>query len=175
MHSNVKRGIILLTVIFLVALGANAFAGWGRGSFGKGGPGRQCPGWGYDRPFYGRSDLNEADWKKLDQERQAFFKETETLRQQIYEKEMALASELAKATPDSAKAAEIQKALSELQGQFDLKHLDHVIKMRQINPNAGRGYMMGRGRGYGKGGGRGYMMGGTGPRGGGYGPGSCWR
>lgn len=115
----------------------------------------------------------------MDQERQAFFNDTEGLRQKIYENEMALQSELAKVTPDPAKAAEIQKEISTLRGQFDQKHLDHMIKMREVNPNAGRGYMMGRGRGYGMGAGRGYMMGGPGPRGGGYGGprggGPCWQ
>jgi len=156
-HSNLKKVIIMLAVIFLVAIGANAFAGWGRGFYGGGGQGWHHKGWGgYDRPGYGRSDVSEEDWKKMDQEREAFFKDTEALRQQIYEKEMALRSELAKAAPDAGKAAEIQKALSEHQGQFDQKHLDHMIKMREVNPNAGKGHMAGRGRMMDRG--RGHMM-----------------
>lgn len=179
-RNNLKKIIIMSAAIFLVAAGTNAFAGWGRGYYGSGGPGWQSRGGaGYDCPYYDRSDVNEEDWKKMDQEREAFFKDTEALRQKIYEKEMALRSELAKSAPDAANAAKIQKELSDLQGQFDQKQLDHMIKMREVNPNAGRGQMMGRGRGYGMGYGmgfgRGYMMGGPGPRGGGYGPGACWR
>jgi zinc resistance-associated protein len=169
-RNNLKKALIVVAVVFVVGVGANAFAGWGRGFHGGGGPGcGQNTGGGYDCPRYGRSDVSEEDRKKIDQERESFFKDTEALRQQIYEKEMALRSELAKVTPDAGMAAEIQKALSALQGQFDLKRLDHMIKMRGVNPNAGRGRMMGRGGMMSQG--RGYMMGGSGPRGGG----SCWQ
>lgn len=176
-HNTLRKLIIISAAVFLVAAGTTAFAGWGRGYYGSGGPGWQARGEaGYDCPLYGRSDVSEEDWKKMDQEREAFFKDTEELRQKIYEKEMALRSELAKSTPDAAVAAKVQKELSDFEGQFDQKLLDHTIKMREVNPNAGRGFMMGRGRGYGygMGFGRGYMMGGPGYRGG-YGPGSCWR
>jgi len=191
-QNTLRKLIIIPAAAFLVAAGTTAFAGWGRDYYGSGGPGWQARGGaGYDCPYYGRSDVNEEDWKKMDQEREAFFKDTEPLRQKIYEKEMALRSEFAKSTPDAAVAAKIQKELSDLEGQFDQKLLDHRIKMRELNPNAGRGYMMGRGRGYGHGMdynrgymmggpgygmgfGRGYMMGGPGYRGG-YGPGFCWR
>jgi zinc resistance-associated protein len=178
-HRNLRKVLIVLAVVFVVGVGTNALAGRGRGFCGGGGSGGyQKGGGGYACPNFGGSDISEDDWKKIDGARKAFFKDTEALRQQIYEKEMALRSELAKTAPDAAKAAELQTAISEHQGRFDQKHLDHMIKMRELNPNAGRGYMSGRGRmmGYGRGGymmgqGRGYMMGGSGPRGGG----SCWR
>lgn len=172
MKQNIlKKGIAVLTVIFLFGVGANAFAGWGRGYYGAG-PVGQYRGWGgYDGPFYGRSDISEEDWKKLDQERQAFLTDTEVLRRKIYEKEMALRSELAKSSPDAPLAAGIRKELSDLQAEFEQKRLSHMIKMREVNPNFGRGDRMGRGRGYG----RGYRMDGPGPRGYGYGPGACWR
>ena len=61
-HSNLKKVIIMLAVIFLVAISANAFAGWGRGFYGGGGPGWHHKGWGgYDSPTYGRSDVSEED------------------------------------------------------------------------------------------------------------------
>jgi Spy/CpxP family protein refolding chaperone len=68
-------------------------------------------------------------------------------------------SELAKAEPDAAKASGLQKEISELQAQLDQKRIDHMVEMRKVAPNAGRGYMRG-----------GPMMG-YGPRGGGY----CWQ
>jgi hypothetical protein len=155
-----KRGtigsfLIVLTVVSVVGLGANAFAGWGRGY----GPGMQrgSGGYGYNCP-YNRVSASEEDLAKMDQERQAFFKQTEDLRSRIADKEKELQVELGNQTPDAAKASEIQKALSDLYSQFDQSRLDHMIRMRQINPNAGAGYMAGR------------MMG-QGPGRGGFGPG----
>ena len=74
---------------------------------------------------------------------------------------------MATETAGPNKASDIQKDISKIEAELDQKRLDHVIKMKKINPNAGRGYMMGgRGcgemRGYGPGAGRG--------PGGGY----CW-
>jgi hypothetical protein len=37
----------------------------------------------------------------------------------------------------------MQKAVSDLQGSLDQKRLNHIMAMRKINPDAGRGYMLG--------------------------------
>ena len=77
----------------------------------------------------------------------------------MYEKERELQNELAKAEPDASKASGLQKEISELQAQLDQKRIDHMVEMRKLAPNAGKGYVRG-----------GSMMG-YGPRGGGY----CWQ
>jgi len=178
MKKNSTKMLMLFTIVTIVGFGAYAFADWGGG---WGHQGRGGPGYGYG------SDLNEDEYKKLDEERQAFFKETENLRQDIYEKELALERELTKESPDAKKAAKLHKELAELETRFEQKQIDHHLAVRKINPRMGRGYM-GRGgiMGYGRGGmmgsGRGGMMGsGRGGmmgygRGGmmGYGPGGCW-
>ena len=167
MKKNSGKMLMVLTVITIVGFSAYAFADWGMGSgrggwghHGRGGQhmGRGGPGYGYG------SDLNEDEYKKLDEERQAFFKETENLRQDIYEKELALERELTKESPDAKKAAKLHKELSEFETRFEQKQIDHHLAVRKINPRMGRGYM-GRGgmMGYGRGG---MMMG--------YGPGGCW-
>jgi hypothetical protein len=166
-HIKFKNVLIVLAVVSLLAVGMNAFAGWGRAHHYGPGPGWHQRGWGAGDYSYNRWNLSEDTYKKMDEERQAFYKDTEALRQKIYEKELALRSELAKETPDAKRAAEIQKEISELTSQFDQKRLDHMIRMRGIVPYAGKGYGMG-------GGPRGYGMG-RGPMGYGGGWGSCWR
>ena len=98
-----------------------------------------------------RGNLSDDDVAALEKEREAFFKATENLRQDIYAKRLALRSELAKKDPDVKNAQDLQKAISDLEAKIDQERVDHMIKMKKINPNAGRGY--GSGRGHGRGGG----------------------
>jgi len=129
------NGIVVATVVFILGYGANAFAGWGRGSGygGCGGPGGR---WGGG---YGAATLSPEQTKQMESQRQAFFDDTADLRQEIYQKDLDLRRELAKETPDAAKAKDLQKALSQLEAQLDAKRIDHMMAMRKINPEAGRG------------------------------------
>ena len=170
-HMNMKKILVIVAVISLVGLGTTAFAGWGRGSHGPMMHGR---GWG----AYGTERLSEEETKKLEEVKEVFFKETEELRRSIYEKELALQSEMIKENPDPKKAADVQKEISDLESRFDQKRLERRLEMQKINPYAGQGYM---GRG---GMGPGYMHRGSMGRGsmgmgrgqGGYGPDNCpWR
>ena len=163
---NFSKILMILAVVALLGFGAKAFADWGMGYGGRGwgqhGPGWHHKGWGVSGyGGYMMGNLNEKDLKALEDKRRAFFEETETLRQDLYAKDLELRSELAKETPDAKKAARLQTEISKLESQLDQKRVDHMIKMRKINPNAGRG------RGFMGGGGMGY-----GPR---YGGGNCWR
>jgi Spy/CpxP family protein refolding chaperone len=167
--SKTGKIFILLATVAVLAIAATSFAGWGRGHWGYGyhmGPGYGMHrGWGQDSRGYG-SNLSDEDIAALDSERQAFFDATSDLRKNLYQKELELRSELAKAEPDAKKAAGLQKEISDLESELDQKRLDHRIKMRKNFPRFGAGgYGYGpRGRGMGRG-----MYGG-----GGYGPGSCW-
>ena len=120
----------------------------------------------------------------METERNAFRKATESLRRNLRVKQLELRTELARENPDEKKALALQKELSGIKSDLDLKRIEHVLKMQKIDPNAGRGYMMGRGdrMGYGPGSGRGGYGrgGGYGKRGGGYGStgnygGPCWQ
>ncbi|MFC1816572.1 periplasmic heavy metal sensor [Thermodesulfobacteriota bacterium] len=172
-NRNLGKILIVLTLVAVLGFGANAFAGWGRGSghgpgmgYGRGmgcGPG-MGPGFG---GFGYGSDLNAEDLKKLDEQRITFFEATKNLRNDIFEKRLELRSELAKQDPDAQMAAKLQKKISELETRFDQKRIDHMLAMKKINPNVGRGFG-GRGRGFD---GRGQGFGG---RGQGFG-GPCWR
>ena len=157
---NIRNILIILVVVAVAGIGVNAFAhgqrGYGHHGWGDKGPGWHHRGWG--GPGYGHmmGDLSENEIKKMDELRSAFFNETEELRQDIYAKELELRSELAKENPDAKKAANLQKEISELESKLDQKRVDHMVQMRKIYPEAGRGFM------------------GRGPMGYGYG-GSCWR
>jgi len=157
---NLRNIIIIIASFAVIGLGVNAFAhggmGWG------GGWGQHSPDW-HHRGEYGQEEYNnqlgKEEYKQFDQKREAFFKETQELRDNLFEKERELQNELAKDEPDASKASRLQKQISELQAQFDQKRIDHMIEMRKLNPNIGRGDMRG-----------GPMMG-YGSYGGGY----CWQ
>jgi len=164
MKMNTLGKIIAVTAIAgIVGFAATSFAGWGRGW----GSGAYCsgqgPGWGRygGAPGY-QGNLSAQDMDKLNQERLAFLEDTSGLREQLYQKQLELRSELAQQNPDAAKAAALQKEVSDLQGQLNQKRVEHRIKMQKENPEffAGRGY--GPGYGYGPHGGMGM---GYGPRG----------
>ena len=153
------RNIILtITVIAIAGIGINAFAhgGMGRGGGMMGGYGgggyHHGPGWhhgyGYDNDRGAR--WSDEDYRKFEEQREAFFKETQEIRSKLYDKERELQNELAQENPDAAKASSLQKEISELQSKFDQKRIEHMVQMRKQNPNMGRGFMGGGpGKGYG--------------------------
>ena len=119
MYKKSKR-IMVLTVVAVFGIATLAFAGWGRGYGHMMGYGGMGPGWnhmggyGYgQRGYYG--NLSQEEVTKLDQQRAEYFKATENIRQQLYEKELALRSELAKENPDTSKDSKLQSEISTLQ------------------------------------------------------------
>jgi Spy/CpxP family protein refolding chaperone len=154
---TVKNVVITIASIALIGFGISAFAysgmGWG-GGWGHHGPGWHHGGYG---PSYG-DELSQEEYRQFEQKREAFFEETRGLRESLFEKERALQDELSQSDPDAAKASRLQKKISDLQAELDQKRVDHMIEMRKLNPNIGRGFMPG-----------GPMMGYD------YGGGYCWR
>lgn len=145
-----SRAVMVVAILAIVGFGTYAYAGWGMGYDHHG------PRWHHgdgDEPGYGNmmGDLSDDDIAALEKEREVFFKAIENLRQDIYAKRLALRSELAKKDPDVKKAKDLQKEISDIEAKIDQERVDHMIKMRKINPNAGRGY--GSGQAHGRGGG----------------------
>ena len=163
MITNYKnKTIMILSIIAILAFGAFAFADWGMG-YGHRGWGHHGQGMfqrGSEGPGYGymMDDLSKEQIRKLDKERNGFYEATEDLRQKIYGKELELRTELSRANLDAKKTASIQKEISKLEARLNQKQIDHMIAVKKINPNAGRGFMERGPRGYGSS----------------YG-GSCWR
>jgi len=155
--------VTVLTVLTIMGFGAYAFAGGGMGY------GRHHAGWDHhgsewqDGGYgYMMGNLSDEEIQKMDEQRETFFKSTEDLRQNIYQKGLALESEFAKKNPDAKNAAKLQKEISDLRAQIDQKRIAHMIEMKKINPGLGSGYMGPgmMGYGYGRGHrGNGPMMG----------------
>ncbi|MDH4205800.1 MAG: periplasmic heavy metal sensor [Desulfobacteraceae bacterium] len=152
--------LVVLTVFTVMGFGVYALAD-GEMGYGKhhGERGHHGPGWnqsGYGCPGYLNmmGDLSDEEIQKMDEQREAFFKSTEDLRQNIYQKRLALESEFAKKNPDAQIAANLQKEISDLRAQMDQKRVAHMIEMKKINPGLGAGFMgpgmmgNGCGRGY---------------------------
>jgi Spy/CpxP family protein refolding chaperone len=167
MKTNSMRTVIVsLAAVAVMAVGATAFAGKGMGNQdderGYGGCGNQYRRGGC---AYGQmnANLTPEQREQMETERQAFFDATKMERQDLYAKRLELRAEMAKSQPDLKKASALQEEVSALQGRLDQKRLSHIMAMRKINPDAGRGFMMeGRGMGH-------HGMG----QGMGYGPGNC--
>jgi Spy/CpxP family protein refolding chaperone len=105
---------------------------------------------GYGGPGYGYpGNLSEEEIAALDKERKDFFESTEDIRRDIYSKQLGLRSELAKNDSDTQKAMKLQKEISGLEAKLDQKRIDHMIKMKKLNPDVGREFMGGYHMGYG--------------------------
>jgi Spy/CpxP family protein refolding chaperone len=157
---KVKTIVITVVSVAVIGFSVNAFAHGGMG-YGDGW-GHHGPGWhhrGAYGPGYNADSMTQEEFELFQSKREAFLKDTEALRTNLYDKERELQNELAKTEPDVKKASGLQKEISELRADLDQKRISHRIEMRKLNPNAGRGFMRG-----------GPMMQGYGPRGGGH----CW-
>ena len=152
-----SKAIMVVMILSIVGFGTYAFAGWGMGysrsGSGHHGPGWHHGGWGGQGNGYMMGNLSNDEIEQLERERESFFKATENLRQDIYRMDLELRSELAKENPDTKKAGKIQKEISDLEAKVDQKRIEHMIKMKELNPNMGKGYGPGQGRGYSRGGG----------------------
>jgi len=133
--------ILLLVAFFTVALAVGASADMGRG---YGHRSQMHNGSGWNQGGWGVSDnLSEEDIKKLEEERKTFFEGTKDLRRKVYQKRLELASEMARQNPDVARAGTIQKEISATKSQLAQKRLDHIFRIRKINPDLGMGFLGG--------------------------------
>lgn len=172
--------ITILAALAVIGIGSNAFAEWGGGyghhGYGMMGDGYQGYGmmgdgyhgygmmgdgnYGYGHHgygmmgdgqgcYYGRN-LTREEAEALDNQARAFDKDTAKLREDIYQKQVALARELDKDTPDAKTASKLQQEISDLRARFDQKRVEYQIKTRKTVPDAGRHMTRGYGRhGYG--------------------------
>ncbi len=153
-QSITNKVLMVFTVVVIVGFGAYAFAGRGMG-YGHHGWDRHGSDWhheGRGGHGYGHmmGDLSDEDIKNLDKTHSDFLKSTKNLRQDLYAKELELRSEFAKQNPDTNRAIKLQKDISNLKAKLDQEHLEHMIQIRRINPDAGRrGFMDQGGMGYG--------------------------
>jgi len=132
-QNYLNKFVIILTVVTILGFVTNAFARKGAGCCSEG---FAKQGSGQNR--FCMNNMSEEQVKAMNEQRKAFFDATENLRQGLYEKEAELMSVLAKKEPDANKAKAIQKEISDFEAQIHQKRLDHIIKMKKINPYCGR-------------------------------------
>jgi zinc resistance-associated protein len=163
-----KKIVIVIGSLMLVAaiaypvLAHGPGWGWGRGhhmmDYGGYGP-RGC--WQDDR---GNGNIPPEQQSKMNQLRQDFYTDSDTLRKEIWSKSAERDILLNSPDPDVEKLRTLQKEISDLKSKMSEKRLDFELEARKIAPEGN--YARGYGRGYRKG---------YGGRMGGYGPGSCWK
>jgi len=139
--NKTTRKIAILTVLAIFSISTWALADWDHGydgsMMGQDGSGQGS----HHRGEYGNNNnLSAEESAQMDQQRAEYFKATEKSRQKLYEKNLALRSELAKDNPDIAKASSLQSEISKLQGELDQKRLDYEIKARNTAPQYSGGY-----------------------------------
>lgn len=165
-----KKTIIIISSILLVAFVAGSVFAWGPGS----GRGMMGAGFNQDCPRYGggqdrTSDLSKDQRDKLTALRQQFIDETYELRSAKFAKQQEMRMLMETSDPDREKLSKLSKELTDLQGQVRDKGIDLRLKAKKIAPELGRGsgFGQGCGRWSGKGGQRGSHGEGMGYHGGG--------
>ena len=160
-----KKSIFGLAAVLILGIAAVAFAhgGWGYGGHMMGpgygghmmgpGYGGHMMGWDSNDGPYHRGpgawgNLSEEDAAKLESSREKFYGETQELRAQIEEKEIALRGEMDKSSPNQEKIFELQKEISTLRSDFDQKAVAHQLEIRKLLPENYRGSGYGYNRGY---------------------------
>lgn len=170
--SKAKAVVAGLAAVAVITVGGTAIAGKGyRQDSQRGGEYGQQYRDGGCRYADRNPNLTPEQREQLDAERKAFFESTRKARQDLRAKRLALRAEIAKSELDIDAAKGLQKEISRMQADLDQKRLDHLVTVRKIDPDAGRGFF-GEGRGKGHHGpgrhfGKGRGMGN------GYGPGDC--
>ena len=139
MKNVLRNTLVVIVSVSLIIIGINAFAHSGMGW------GHHGSGWHHQDGYYpcNASRMTQEEYEQVEQNRAAFFRETQGIRDSLYEKGRDLENELAKTEPDVAKASQLQKEISDLRAQLDQKRIEHVVEMKKLNPDAGRGYMHG--------------------------------
>ncbi len=154
MKKNLKRNIVLVLVVLLsIGIAGISFAGWGKGNCQGRGNKANCSSncQNGTQGQYQGVELSEEVIAKIAEQRKAFYEATSDLKQGMQQKGFELKSELTKKTVDVKKAKKIQAEISDLRATLAQKRLDHMIKMKEINPNF-KSYMSGKGgRGQGRG------------------------
>ena len=149
---TLNKGVIFLSLFFIIAIGSYAYAGWGQGQgqgrgngnemgYGHGG-GNGCPG------SNGQNYLTDEQRKNLQSLRQNFIAQTKDIRENFYNKQGELNAEFNLDNPDKDKLILIQKEVSELKNQLSEKRILFKLEAKKIDPNIGIGRGKHRGRGH---------------------------
>lgn len=143
-----KKTIIIISSILLVAVVAGSVFAWGPGS----GRGMMGGGFNQDCPRYGGgqgkiNDLSKDQRDELTALRQQFIDETYELRSAKFEKQQQMRMLMETSNPDREKLSKLSNELTDLQGQVRNKGIDFRLNAKKITPELGRGAGFGQGMG----------------------------
>ncbi|ABW68612.1 Spy/CpxP family protein refolding chaperone [Desulfosudis oleivorans] len=140
-----KRALTAVVALFVMALATYGFA-WGPDRSGD------CPrfrGQGAEEGANARSpwksDLTEEQQKALDGLNQKFIDDTVDLRISINTASDKLALLMETSKPDRQQIKKLVKEISELKGKLAEKHVDYLMEAREIAPEAGKRFGVGKG------------------------------
>jgi zinc resistance-associated protein len=133
-------GILLLTAVIAYPVFAHGpgWGGWGHMWGSSGGPGYCWRGDG------GARGLSQDQRDNLDALDRKFFNETETLRNEIWNKNVELDKLLNAQNPDEGKIKSLQKEISTLRNQMAEKRLNYRLEARKVAPEGYNGGNAGR-------------------------------
>jgi hypothetical protein len=148
------KSIAILVVLAVIGIAGYAMAdsyGYGRGGYGPG----NCPNWSERGGRGWGANLDQATLDEIQAKRQAFRESTQDLRRQIYQKRLAIDSEMANAEPVADTVLKLQKELSDLKADLDMKRMEFKLELKKAYPDLPFKALANSGRGYGKRAGRG--------------------
>lgn len=175
MFTKFKKSVLLIAVLFLLSAihasaaddGKPGFHGWGDSQESasvekapeaaperveeKPVPDKKVEKPRTDRPEAKkarRADDRDRDRvrEKIREERRAFFKDTKSLRQEIYQKKLELRSEMAKKKPSTRRAKALHKDIAKMQTKLGSKRIEHFIELKKIDPDMNWRGFRGQGR-----------------------------
>ncbi len=82
--------------------------------------------------------LSDQEMAQVKSEMDAFHKAVEPIKQNLFEKKMAMISELAKQDSDVDEAKKLQTKIYALKNQLGQKKIDYLIRVKKISTEAGR-------------------------------------
>ncbi len=125
-------GIVVLALCSLPVFAYGPFSGRGTGACLSGGQGLE-------------GSLTAEQQAELRELRQEFADQTRELRESLQARRLEMRTLMGSSSPDGKELKRVQKEMNTLRTQLDDARIDHVLKVKEINPQAFSGY----GRGYG--------------------------
>lgn len=127
--TSMKKTMMISMAIMMIA----GFGTWAAAQQNQSGPAEGCP---YQKMMRGQaSNLPPETVAKLDEERQSFWAETQELRDALGAKKDELAAEFAKEDMNVETLKALQADMSNLMAQLAQKRVDHMVRMKAIDPN----------------------------------------
>jgi len=148
-----KKTALLIFAVLAVAAFAASVSYADRPFYGKMGYRGQGPG---GPGAWGPPNITEEQRSQMLELREAFDKETASLRQEVLQKRLELAAIMAGPNPDEAQAvakmkelSQVREKLAEKMIQFRIKNRDKLGELPEFERGFGRGFGYHRGPGYG--------------------------